>query len=182
MNKLTVLVASQNKVKRLAVQHAFENSFHHTVSVASHTAHINSGVMRQPLSTSESAKGALNRLKEVMNIPGFDYYVAIESGVHSVETPIGTKWFESACAAVAHDSSSSIAYGPSVPMPDTFIQGIEAGDDLSTIMEKQAGIKNAGEKMGFTGWLTDNLLSRQDASALAVLLAIKGLQHEIRSL
>lgn len=70
-----------------------------------------------------------------------------------------------------------IAFGPAFPVPQRFIQHLLAGHDLNYAMEHETGMVEAGKGLGFNGWLTNNQINRQQASAEAVLLALHGLRH-----
>lgn len=179
---MKVLVASQNKIKAAAVHEAFARLLNEVADVHLAKGDIKSGVSDQPMSLTETATGALNRLENIVSTPGYDYYVAIEGGVYSVDTPAGEKWYESACAAVVHEHSKpELAYGPAYPVPESFIAHLKAGKDLNEAMSVETGIQEAGKGAGFNGWLTDNRIDRQKASADAVLLALYGLRQEEKS-
>jgi len=176
---MRVLVASQNKIKAAAVHEAFARFLGEVADVELSDIEISSGVSDQPLSLTETATGALNRLSSIMKTKDYDYYVAIEGGTYSIKTPAGEKWYESACAAVAHENGKQeIAFGPAYPVPERFIAHLKAGKDLNEAMEAETGIQEAGKGMGFNGWLTDNRIDRLKASADAVLLALYGLRQE----
>ena len=179
---MRVLVASQNKIKAAAVHEAFARYLDAVAEVELSDKVIASGVSDQPMSLTETATGALNRLESIMSIKGYDYYVAIEGGTYAVETPAGEKWYESACAAVAHKQGKrEIAFGPAYPVPERFVAHLKAGKDLNQAMEAETGIQEAGKGVGFNGWLTDKRIDRQKASADAVLLALYGLRQEEKS-
>ncbi len=175
---MEVLVASQNPIKAVAVHEAFARFFNEAANVHLAKISIESGVRDQPLSQEESARGALNRLDGILHASGIDYYVSIEGGVYPVSIDGKEYWYESACAAVCTDESDpEIAYGAAYPVPKRFIPHLQAGKDLNQIMEIETGVREAGKGMGFNGWLTNNQLDRQRASAEAVLLALHGLRH-----
>lgn len=174
-----ILVASQNKVKAAAVHEAFARYLGMVADVDLSKEEISSGVSDQPMSLTETATGALNRLASIQKDTKYDYYVSIEGGTYPVETPAGEMWYESACAAVAHkDGKPELAFGPAYPVPERFIKHLKEGKDLNQAMEIETGIQEAGKGVGFNGWLTDSRIDRQQASAEAVLLALYGLRQE----
>lgn len=176
-----VLIASQNKVKAEAAEQAFKIFGAESYEFVLSDEVIVSGVSDQPTSLSETATGALNRLSSIRRKAGYAYYVAIEGGTYPVDTPAGTKWYESACAAVSNGDPSSvpsIAYGPAFPVPRRIMKHVKAGLDLNQAMEIETGIADIGKSVGFNGWLTENKLDRKTVSAEAVLLALYGLSHE----
>lgn len=175
--KLKVLVASRNKIKKLAVEDAFRQFTKEEFEVFLSDTEIDSGVSKQPLTQKETAEGALNRLKAIDDDGGYDYYVAIEGGVFVLDMSSGPKWFECACAAVSSKTSKqpSIAFAPAYPIPKEFVKHLKAGKDLTEAMEIVTGIPNTGAAKGFNGWLTGDKLDRRAGSALAVLLALYGL-------
>ncbi len=172
-----VLVASQNQIKLKATAAAFAKYSTETYDLELTDLNISSGVSDQPMSLSETTLGVVNRLKAIQTTNGYDFYVAIEGGVYSVETPLGAKWFESACAVVAKvGGEPCIAYGPAYPVPEKFVRHLQKGLDLNQAMELETGMQKAGSGIGFNGWLTKGKLDRQAASAEAVLLALYGLE------
>lgn len=176
---MKVFVASCKKVKAAAAHEASARFFNEVADITLSKVEIDSGVGNQPSSLEETARGALNRLKAIQTVPDFDYYVAIEGGVYCINTDLGECWYESACAAVAaKDMPPIIAYGPAYPVPSRFVHHIKKGKDLNDAMAIETGIQEAGKGAGFNGWLTDNQIDRQKASAEAVLLALHGLKHE----
>lgn len=177
MNELKVLVASQNKVKQLAVEDAFELFAEEPKAIELANRPIDSQVADQPLELAETARGALNRLSSIQQNSGYDYYVAIEGGAYRVDLPETEQWYESACAAVAqNDGEPSVAYGPAYPIPPAIARHLREGKDLNQAMESETGITDIGKREGFNGWLTDGHLDRRAASAQAVLLALYGLR------
>lgn len=175
-----VLVASQNRVKAMAAHDALSLFGGGTYETDLSQTPIQSGVREQPLSLEETATGAINRLIQARKVGGYSYYVAIEGGIYSVDTPTGTMWYESACAAVSDDKTHtpSVAFGPAYPIPRNIIRHVHEGKDLNEAMEIETGIAEIGNSVGFNGWLTDGKLDRQAASAQAVLMALYGLEHE----
>lgn len=177
---MKILIASQNKVKAAATHEAFARFLNEVADIVLPEVEIDSGVDSQPSSLEETARGALNRLKAIQTVPGYDYYVAIEGGVYCISTDLGECWYESACAAVATKNMPPIiAYGPAYPVPSRFVGHLKEGKNLNEAMATETGIQEAGKGAGFNGWLTDNQIDRQKSSAEAVLLALYGLKHEI---
>lgn len=176
-----IIIASQNNIKSLAAQDAFKIFTDKEYAFVLADTEISSGVSDQPNTLSETATGALNRLSQIRKAGGYAFYIAIEGGTYGVDTPVGTLWYESACAAVAdHNASStpSVAFGPAFPVPRRIIRHVSEGLDLNQAMELETGIAEIGSSVGFNGWLTDNKLDRQAASSQAVLLALYGMAHE----
>ena len=176
---IKILVASRNPVKELATREAMQmllgnNDF---IVMLSDTE-IDSGVSAQPLSQAETAKGAITRLQAINKTAGFDYFIAIEGGIFSLDVENGsTTWFECACAAVSTKGSPkpAIAFAPAYPIPQAFIPHLKAGKDLTEVMNIVTGLSDIGKANGFNGWLTGDQLDRKEGSALAVLLALHGL-------
>ena len=174
-----ILVASRNKIKKLAVEDAFRQFTKEEFEVFLSDTEIDSGVSKQPLTQKETAEGALNRLQAINGGGEYDYWVAVEGGAFMVELPSGPKWFECGCAAVSSKNSThpSIAFAPAYPIPEEFVKHLKAGKDLTEVMEIVTGIPNTGASKGFNGWLTGDKLDRRAGSALAVLLALYGLTN-----
>ncbi len=168
---MSVLVASQNEIKRLAVVDAYTEIYPEDVPVVvSSPLEIRSGVRDQPLSLQEIALGVHNRIgnARAQKIGRFSTFVAIESGCYRTKN----RWFEVACAGVTgRNGRISIAYGPSYPVPESFVPLLKQGKDLNEIMEEKTSMKEAGKGIGFNGWLAGRF-DRRHASAMAVYLAL----------
>lgn len=177
--KPKILVASRNKIKKLAVEDAFKQYIGDDFEVFLSDKEIDSGVSKQPLTQIETADGALNRLKAIDGSGKYDYWVAIEGGAFMIELPSGPKWFECGCAVVSSKTAKepSIAFAPAYPIPEKFVKHLKAGKDLTEAMEIVTGIPNTGATKGFNGWLTGDKLDRRAGSALAVHLALCGLEE-----
>lgn len=175
--KLRVLVASRNKIKKLAVEDAFKQFTNKPFEVFLSDNEIDSGVRPQPLTQKETAEGAINRLEALGEINEYDYLVSIEGGAFTVDLPSGPKWFEAGCAAVLSKGGKkpSVAFAPAYPIPEEFVKHLKASKDLTEAMEIVTGVPNTGAAAGFNGWLTQDKLDRRAGSALAVLLALYGL-------
>jgi inosine/xanthosine triphosphatase len=181
MDKIRVLVASQNRIKALSAKDALEIfAAGQVIKVTKPEFEVTSLVADQPMSLQESAAGALNRLNQVRKIDGYTYYIAIEGGAFPVDTPAGTIWYEAACAAVVGTNQAavpSVAFGPAYPIPKRIARHLHEGKDLNEAMELETGITEIGKAGGFNGWLTDGNLNRRVGSAQAVLLALYGLKY-----
>ncbi len=172
--KLKILVASRNKIKKLAVEDAFRQFTNADFEVFLSDNEVDSGVNAQPLTQKETAEGAINRLRALGERNEYNYLVAIEGGAFNVILPSGQKWFEAGCAAVLSKAAKnpSVAFAPAYPIPEEFVKYLKSGKDLTEAMEIVTGIPNTGAAAGFNGWLTQGKIDRRAGSALAVLLAL----------
>jgi inosine/xanthosine triphosphatase len=177
-----VLVASTKSIKALATADGFRR-YRIEVSPDSLPEPISSNVSDQPKSQQESLSGALNRISICRGLfPDYDYYCAIEGGMHCVDFGNTSVWFESACAVVCNTEGdmTGVGFGPSFPIPDNLARlAIQDGADLNTAMQAETGIANIGSQVGFNGWLTGGEIDRRNASSTAVFLALCGLGHEV---
>ncbi|MEK7603402.1 MAG: inosine/xanthosine triphosphatase [Patescibacteria group bacterium] len=170
-----VLVASTKSIKALATGDAFRQ-YGFEILPESIPEDIDPGVSNQPSSLTETLRGAMNRLQICRDtFPGYDYYCAIEGGMHQVKQNHTNRWFESASAALYRSETEviGIGFGPSFPVPEQLAKlALEENGDLNSAMQTITGIERIGETIGFNGWTTNGLINRRSASAQAVLLSL----------
>ena len=168
MQKITI--CSKNPVKIQAVKEAFESHFteieYKTLDLSHHE-----GVSNQPMSSEETLKSALNRLKIARTLEESDYYVSLEGGLDRDAYGSFLTWY--ICVSNNREKES-IAGGGRMTMPsviyDTLINNPER--ELGEIMDELIGENNIKQKGGSTAIFTDNRIMRKDVFKRDVILAL----------
>jgi len=171
LGDVLVAVGTTNRVKLEAVRDAFQRVFG---SVVVKGYKVDTGVSAQPKGR-ETITGARNRAQNAADACPRDFhphfFVGIEAGLFKV--PQIRKYMDVQYCAVA-DRGGHFTYGhsPGFYYPPEFDKMIEAGEEVSDIIEELYGIKNIGKKNGAIGFLTDNAVTRKDLLVASVLMAL----------
>ena len=131
---------------------------------------VKSGVSNQPMSDTESIKGARNRAKLSMEKTGADFGVGIEGGIHKV---VG-KYFDSGWVVVVNKKGEE-GVGSSLRMetpPKAVKLVLEKGMELGHIDDLLFKTKNSKTGLGHFGLMTDGVLNRSDAYVQGVISAL----------
>jgi inosine/xanthosine triphosphatase len=167
-NSVHVIVASRNPVKINAVKTGFEKVFPDEKFIVSGVS-VASNVSDQPMTQSETKKGAFNRAKNARkDRVGASYWVGIEGGIQDSDT--GMESF--AWVYILSDKKIGIAKTASFFLPKQVAQlvhqGIELGEANDIVFDKH----NSKQQNGAVGLLTANLIDRTSYYADAVILAL----------
>lgn len=173
MEVKTIAVGSNNPVKIQAVCRAFEKIFSNT-SWKVIGVDVKSGVSNQPMSDLESIKGATNRAKNALKKINADYGVGLEGGVEK----IGDKWFDCGWIVIV-DKKGQEGIGSSIRMhtPDKMINMVKKGKELGEAIDIIFKQKNAKQKQGHFGLMTDNAITRAEGYRDAVISALSRFIH-----
>lgn len=165
---MKIAIGSTNPVKIAAVASAFkkvwpEESFEF-ISV-----NVKSGVSKQPMSDSESIKGAKNRAKSSLKSSKADFGVGLEGGVNKV----GKYWFDCGWIFVVHKSGME-GIGSSIRMhtPSKMMKMIKKGLELGEVDDILFNTKNSKQKYGHFGHMTKNKITRTKGYEHAVISAL----------
>lgn len=175
---MRVIVASKNPVKIAATKQAFDLYYKSEATdfIGVDTA---SGVSDQPSTIEETIQGAVNRAKNARN-DAADYSVGIEGGV-SFQTIDGTEhcveisW---CCVLDCQTGQYEIGSAPGFVLLPSIVERIRSGHDLSSALEAEYGIANAGVANGYIGWLSNDHIDRQRACYESVYLALCAVNKE----
>jgi inosine/xanthosine triphosphatase len=178
---MKVIIASKNPVKLASVQRAFSTYFSdQTLEYAA--LEVDSQVRDQPLTIQETITGAVNRARNASSKDA-DYAVGIEGGIsfqdiHDHEYGVEISWV---CVRDCRTGKSEIASSAGFAVFPKVLKHIHAGKNLSQAMETEYGLTNLGQKNGYIGWLSNDIVTRESSNFEAVLLALSSLHKESQS-
>ncbi|KPL87808.1 MAG: inosine/xanthosine triphosphatase [Ardenticatenia bacterium] len=162
-----VVVGSRNPVKVAAVQAAFAK-----LGDAWEVRAVDapSGVSPQPIGHAETRRGARNRAQAALAAyPNAEFGVGLEGGVFEYDG----EWYTGAwCAIVDRDGRVGWAGGGLILLPPAVVEGLRAGHELGTLMDRLSDEHNTKQKMGAIGLLTNGLVGRQETYEHLVLRAL----------
>ncbi len=166
---LKVVVASTNPVKINAANKAFKKMFpvkkFEVLGVSAP-----SEVSDQPMSESETIKGAINRVRNLSKIePKADYWVGIEGGCKIVEDDI-----EAFAWVIIRSKKGKVGKGRtgSFFLPYKIVELIKQGKELGEADDIVFGRKNSKQSNGSVGILTGDVITRTDYYKHAIILAL----------
>jgi inosine/xanthosine triphosphatase len=162
---MRVAVGSRNPVKVAAVETILEESGATVTPVS-----VDSGVAEQPTSVAETLAGARNRARRALASAGGDVGVGIEGGVARFDDVDGL--FLIMWAAATDGDRLECGSGPSLRLPETVADRIDAGEELGPVMDDLLGTDGIAENEGAAGALTGGLTDRQRALEQAVACAV----------
>ncbi|MDW8031191.1 MAG: inosine/xanthosine triphosphatase [Candidatus Bipolaricaulota bacterium] len=162
---MRVHVGSNNPIKAQAVKNVFERAFGPTeVRLIS----VESGVPTQPFGD-DTARGACERARKALL--DADFGVGIEAGLiwhHELQLYFDVQF----CAIISRDGKLTIGHGSGFVYPPKVIAEVLAGRPVGEVMSELTGIERLGHKMGAIGYLSKNLLTREQLTEQAVLMAL----------
>jgi len=121
-----------------------------------------------PLSADETIRGALARARRALVEGHANLAIGIEDGVE--ETPYGT-FLGSWAAAVDRGGRVGLGAGMRIALPPDVAEAVRRGEDLGWIVRQRCGVAG-GEIAGAIGWLTQGLITREEAHRHAVAAAL----------
>lgn len=169
---IRVLVGSRNPVKVAAVQRAFAPLFPGRLVVCE-GMHAPSGVPDQPMTAAETREGALNRMNYCRQHGDADFHVALEGGVDVTEDGPGTFGI----VAIARGEMVSVGRSAWLPLPPAVYEALLGGDELGDVMDRLFGTVNIKQQGGAIGLVTNGHVTREDAYAQAMALAMAPFLH-----
>jgi inosine/xanthosine triphosphatase len=183
---MKIIIGSLNPVKEAALKRALA-SYDEYQDVKVISVEKDSGVGPQPRGFEAILAGAQNRARGAFaSIDGCAVSFGIESGLYQLNQPrlapvLGEEFWMNVTVCAAFDGNRT-AYGfsPSFMVPAEVARLVmEEGLDLNQAA-KQAGLtthERVGYAQGLVGVLTDGVLTREDYTVPAVILALAALKH-----
>lgn len=158
-------VGSNNPIKAQAVKRVFARALGPTeVRLIS----VESGVPLQPFDD-DIAKGACERAKRALQ--DADFGVGIEAGLmwhKSLQLYFDVQF----CAIIGQDGTLTVGHGSGFVYPPRVIKQVLQGRTVGDVMSELTGIDKIGHKGGAIGYLSKNLLTREQLTEQAVLMAL----------
>ena len=164
---MRVGVGSTNPVKLSAAESALSGV---AESPVVEPVAVESGVSEQPVGERETALGAANRARNVLDSGEFDLGIGLEGGVAEVEAADGL--FLIMWAAATDGDRLGRGAGPRLRLPDAIATRVRDGEELGPVMDDVLGVENVAEKRGAAGALTGGIVDRESALAQAVAGAL----------
>jgi len=171
---MKIVLGSTSTPKKDAVLAAFRQAYQNT-DIVIECVETKSGVSSHPTNAGEAIRGAINRITDAQKQKqGADYYVGIEGGLLQVD---GRAW-EIGWVAIAN-SAGKIATGLSagIEMKGDILEAILSGTELNEVLDNIYGIGKIGNKNGFYGLATDDLVTRKQAYEQGVHFALAQFKH-----
>jgi inosine/xanthosine triphosphatase len=164
---IKIVVGSKNPVKISAAKIAICEMFA-VQDVECIGINAPSSVPDQPMTTAETQRGAINRVKYCKQHTQADYYVAFEGGVDQFEYGPATFAF----VAISDQNQMSIGRSCNLPLPTKVYQALKKGEELGHVMDRLFNTDNIKQKGGAIGLLTKGLATRESVYRQATLLAL----------
>jgi inosine/xanthosine triphosphatase len=174
---MDVALGSRNPVKHSATERALPGASVTPLSV-------DSGVSEQPTGHPETRRGAENRAERALRAGEFDLGVGIEGGVASAtdwvsgepsDPRTGVTRLEPAdglwlvmWAATTDGERTGRGAGPSLRLPESIADRVDAGEELGPVMDDVLGEENVKQRQGAAGALTGGVIDREDALVAAL--------------
>jgi len=164
-----IVVASRNPVKISAVSESFKKMFPEEVFEVEGIS-VPSGVSDQPMTESETAQGALNRIHNASEmVPGADFWVGIEGGVEEKDNNM-----EVFAWVMIKSRENEVCKGKTGTfiLPPKITELIRQGKELGEADDIVFGRSNSKQENGAVGLLTSNIIDRTKYYTDAVILAL----------
>lgn len=130
---------------------------------------VSSGVAAQPMTDTETIRGARNRAAEALGRVQADYAVGIEGGLQQTEG----SWVNSSWAAVLdRDGREGLGSTLRMQVPLALMEAVLAGQELGEACDLVFGRAAAARADGFVGIMTGNVIQRTGALRDAVVAAL----------
>jgi inosine/xanthosine triphosphatase len=169
----TVIVASTNPVKIDSARAGFTAMFpHERFDVRG--VEVESGVSHQPMDSAETLAGALTRALNARDaVPETDFVVGIEGGIERDGGALAAfAWI----VVLGREQSGRSRTG-SFMLPQEISELVEQGVELGHADDRVFGRSDSKRQNGSVGILTDDVITRVDFYAHAVVLALIPFKH-----
>ena len=163
---ICILVASKNPVKIEAVKDGLKPLLNDEFEITG--VSVPSGVSDQPMSETETLKGASNRVMKLINLhSGYDYYVGLEGGVE--DTTTGLMAF--AWMVISDGQRIGKARTASFFLPPKVAELVHGGMELGHADDVVFAKSNSKQQNGAVGLLTNDVITRKLLYLPAVQMA-----------
>lgn len=165
-------IGSRNPAKVEAVKRALEALAPGCEVV---TLEVASGVGAQPIGDAATRRGARRRARAALRQSGADIGFGLEGGVVFAS---GRVWLCSWVAALDRRGRLGEASGLRMELPPALADDLRAGRELGDLVDALFGVREAKRAAGAIGLLTGGAVSRTDAFADLVAMALAPFLHQ----
>jgi len=166
--RLVVAVGSLNQVKVRSVRRVLGRFYDvEVVPVA-----VETSVSRQPIGSRDLVLGSLERaLGALASVPSAELGVGVEAGLMEFYTRTG--FIETQVAVIVDRSCrASLGLSPSFELSPKVVELMLQGYELSQAAEIPRGLGDIGELVGYIGYATGGLITRQMLTEAAIAMAL----------
>lgn len=163
-----VVVGSENDVKLNAVRNVFQKIYK---SVEVEKISVPTGVAQQPWGK-DTILGSKNRAAEALEKdPEAHFGVGIEAGLFWDDY---TQQYFDVQYCVVRDKGGRITlgHGPGFYYPVKVIDAVKSGKTVGDVMGELSGVLDIGHRQGAIGYLTNKILTRDELTEQAVIMAM----------
>ncbi|HKN73628.1 MAG TPA: inosine/xanthosine triphosphatase [Candidatus Acidoferrum sp.] len=180
MKKIIVAVGSTRKPKLRAVMKALDAFAAKLVPDGDFEvvgAEVESGVSPTPSSSEELMRGARQRVEALVqlareNRKPWRFFVGLEGGLEVLQDDRSRRVFLESWAYVSDGARGFYGRSGGIELPEELAHEVlERGFDLSDAVDRFAGAVGIRDGQGAWGVLSYDLITREDASRLAVVAA-----------
>ncbi|MCX8184677.1 MAG: inosine/xanthosine triphosphatase [Sulfolobales archaeon] len=176
---MKICLGTRNPSKVFGVSRAVSAVFKEVdlVSVETHT-HI----PPQPMGLNVIIEGARRRAMEALKgVSGCDIGVGVEAGLYLLKDRV----FDVQVAYIVTASGSeSLGLSPSFMVPESFVKPLVLGEmrELDDVVDREFGVSDIGSRGGLIKLLTNSIVTREDLTYYAMLMALIPLVNRERYL
>lgn len=164
----TLVVASQNPVKANAALNGFKRMFPEQ-EFRLQTVSVESGVGHQPMTESETLRGAENRARAAARqVPDADYWVGIEGGIEDLsEGMLAYAWI-----VILSGGPAGRGRTGGFLLPEQVARLVRQGRELGDANDVVFGRRNSKQEEGAIGLLTGKVMDRTELYEHGMVLAL----------
>lgn len=173
-----IVISSHNPVKVGAVSDAFQALFS-SADMDFQSVEVESGVRAQPMSDSETLRGARNRAAHArQRVADADFWVGLEGGLEQLDDRLlASAWM----VVVDRHGRSGEARTPTLPLPPVVARLVAQGLELGEANDRVFNAANSKQQGGAFGLLTNGRMTRRGIYAQTLQLALVPLTHALWS-
>jgi inosine/xanthosine triphosphatase len=167
-SRIIIAIGSLNPLKVRSVVRVFSRF----VDVEVIAVDVPTSIPRQPVGSRDIVLGALERALGALNLtPEASLGVGIEAG--PMEFYSKTGFLETQVAVIVdRNCKASIGLSPSFELDPNTVRRMMMGEELSQAVQIPRHLGDIGELIGYIGYITQGLVTRQDLTEAAVAMAL----------
>ncbi|MFC1751427.1 inosine/xanthosine triphosphatase [Pseudomonadota bacterium] len=165
---MQIVVASYNPVKLQAVANAFTLMFPGTIFTHTPTS-VLSEVSKQPLTDSQTKKGAINRVTNAKKLfPNAQFWVGLEGGVHLRKDSVSSFAWVAISNQKLTNTTRTATFNLPISVAKLLKDGLELGDAMDHLHQRT----NSKQQEGAVGILTQGVISRSQLYQQALVCCL----------